>query len=550
MQQFPEYVERMQELQKYALKVVTRKGVITFDFDTLYAKTDTETYESIKKISENPNLTDQQKVLLMNDTYKKYLDEVKDTIREDVKKDVKDANRVKIDSIVDMVAPSFIISGVDEKPIINRTRMIAGLNSKDYIYHSIENRGLQSIKQSGTPSSGYLTRQLKFLMNDFVYKIGEDTENKGIMLPRYRVEGRTAPNGKIYPKHNGKLDPKDLVPVRSIVSKSNYDSIVTSDLISTLYTDIEDGNPIGLSFSSGITQSITQGALSLKHGGHERVIDESGILRAPENCRLDTSNPNWLILRCRGGKELKYPRPSNFVENNKDKYQKGDIIGTAYRTTSPIYQLNALIKLMRAKGSDGSRYFEKDNVLVSDCYCLESGEIHYIIDSEGIMKVTIGGREYYYEDESMYYYPEGTFINKYQRFCSGVVDISKVAGELNDINDIYQIFRSQFYELSSKSFKKNGIVSEGDNREELVEMVFTSLTRVKSDGIGGVDANFLGVAKSIKGSDSFYTLLSYGEAGRVVRKALENKVELQGDIMTNTVLGILLNNHLDDNFYK
>lgn len=262
MQQFPEYVERMQELQKYALKVVTRKGVITFDFDTLYAKTDTETYESIKKISEDPRLTDQQKVLLMNDAYKKYLSEIKDTIREDVKKDVKDANRVKIDSIVDMVAPSFIISGVDEKPIINRSKMIAGMNSKDYIYHAIENRGLQSIKQSGTPSSGYLTRQLKFLMNGFIYKIGEDPNNKGIMIPRYRSEGRTSPNGKIYPKFSGKPDPKDIVPVRSIVSKENYDFIVTSDLISNLYTDIEDGNPIGLSFSSGITQSITQGALS------------------------------------------------------------------------------------------------------------------------------------------------------------------------------------------------------------------------------------------------------------------------------------------------
>lgn len=280
------------------------------------------------------------------------------------------------------------------------------------------------------------------------------------------------------------------------------------------------------------------------------MIDESGILRAPENCRLDSSSPNWLILKCRGGKELKYPKPSNFVENNKDKYSKGDIIGTAYRTTSPIYQLNALVTLMKAKRSEGSRYFEKDKVLVSDCYALDSGELHYSLDSDGDIKVTIGAREYNYEDESMYLYPEGTKITKYQRFCSGVVDINKVASELSDINDIYQIFRSQFYELSSKSYKSSGIVSEGDNREELVEMVFTSLTKIQSDGIGGVDANFLGVAKSIKNSDSFYTLLSYGEAGRVVKKALESKVELQGDIMTNTVLGILLNNHLDDNFNK
>ena len=39
LQQFPDYIERLNEIQKYALRVVTAKGVITFDFDTLYAET-------------------------------------------------------------------------------------------------------------------------------------------------------------------------------------------------------------------------------------------------------------------------------------------------------------------------------------------------------------------------------------------------------------------------------------------------------------------------------------------------------------------------------
>ena len=80
MQQFPEYVERMQELQKYALMVVTRKGVVTFDFDTLYANTKTDTYKEIKRISEDPKLTDQQKLLMMNEKYKDYINEVKESL--------------------------------------------------------------------------------------------------------------------------------------------------------------------------------------------------------------------------------------------------------------------------------------------------------------------------------------------------------------------------------------------------------------------------------------------------------------------------------------
>ena len=60
-----------------------------------------------------------------------------------------------------------------------------------------------------------------------------------------------------------KPDESDLVPVRSIITKANDTSTVTSDLISTLYTDIEDGSPIGTSFSTSLTQALTQSALSL-----------------------------------------------------------------------------------------------------------------------------------------------------------------------------------------------------------------------------------------------------------------------------------------------
>lgn len=145
MQQFPEYVERLNELQKYALMVVTRKGVVTFDFDTLYADTDNDTYREIKDIADNPKLTDKQKLLMMNEKYKEYLVTVKDSLNEDIKRDVKDANRVKVDSIVAMVAPSLIVSGVDEKPIITRSTLIDGFTEKDFQVHAIENRSLQSI---------------------------------------------------------------------------------------------------------------------------------------------------------------------------------------------------------------------------------------------------------------------------------------------------------------------------------------------------------------------------------------------------------------------
>jgi len=149
-----------------------------------------------------------------------------------------------------------------------------------------------------------------------------------------------------------------------------------------------------MALATGFSESTTQDLLGLKHGGHERVLDRTGYLRAPKACKLSYDD-QWIYLKVRG-KELKYPKPENIVFMGETEYQEGDIVGTAYNTTSPIYRLNAMISLMKARGSAGIRYFEKDNVIVSDCYALESGKIEYGVDKRGDITVHIGGIEYEY----------------------------------------------------------------------------------------------------------------------------------------------------------
>ena len=155
----------------------------------------------------------------------------------------------------------------------------------------------------------------------------------------------------------------------------------------------------------------------------------------------------------RGG-ELKYPRPDNLVTLAKDKFEKGEIVCCAYNTSSPISKLNSMIDLMRARKSAGLRYFEKDNILISDCYAYDDGVIRYVEDKNGNIEVKIGDRSYQYNPECMYYYPDGTQIRKFDRICSGVVNMSNVISELGKdrLNDIYLIFRKQFYTLTDGGF--------------------------------------------------------------------------------------------------
>lgn len=388
------------------------------------------------------------------------------------------------------------------------------------------------------------------MTNNYKYEEGEDPENKCILIPRYRAAGRVSPDGKRYPLREVKPDEKDKVLVRSVITKFNQPDIVTPDLISTKYKDFTSGSAIGISFGTSITEAITQGTLALKHGGHERQLNTSSVLYAPKNIKSLREEDQFLYLVPQsGGSELKYPRPENLVLTPAKSYKSGDIIGTAYNTTSPIIKLNSLIKLMRANGGRNLRYYEKDNILFSECYAYEDGEIRYVVEKSGDIKVEIGNQRYTYNPQCLYYYPEGTKIEKYQRFCSGVVDMPRVVYRLGDnIRDTYILFRDQFYTLVDKGFASDSHLSPNSNQEELCEILFASLINIDYDQENDKidDIKYLGTNTGILNNGSFYTMLSYGYSKRVISKALKGETIIKNDIMTDTVLGLLINNQIDE----
>lgn len=360
--------------------------------------------------------------------------------------------------------------------------------------------------------------------------------------------GRTAPNGKVYPAVAKKND-DDLVPVRSIITKKNGNlNEITPDLLSKkfLETSIMEDSAIGLSMGTGFIESTTQSILGLKHGGHERILSTEGNLYAPKDCELREEG-KWLILKVRGG-ELKYPRPDNWVNLGQTKFKAGELIGTAYNTSSPVIKLSSALKLLQAKGGNGVKYFEKDNVPISDAYAYHEGIIKYRESKRGDIEVLIGDDVYSYNPTSLYYFPDGTKISRFQRFCSGVVNMKRVSSDLgNDISSIYNIFRKQYYTLMDNGFLKNGYVSPGAMQEEMVELVFAGLTKVsREDKKGEIsEVEFLGTQNSILGRKSFFTTLSYGWSNQIVSKAIKGNLDIEGDIMTETVLGLLLNDKLD-----
>ena len=146
---FEDGIEKARQIRQIAYKCVTKTGVVTFDYSTLYADTDNNTYKEIRKIADSKELTDKQKLVLLTEKYQKYEKEVESGFSSDLKKELERSNRVKMASIVAMNCPQFIVSGVEEKPIITQGNLLEGYSEKEYLAHAIENRSLQGIKQSG-----------------------------------------------------------------------------------------------------------------------------------------------------------------------------------------------------------------------------------------------------------------------------------------------------------------------------------------------------------------------------------------------------------------
>lgn len=399
-----------------------------------------------------------------------------------------------------------------------------------------------------------MNRQISFLLNNFRYFEEEtDPNNEGLLIPRYVASGRTDPKGKVYSEVTKKNE-DDLVPVRSIITKTSGELYkVGPDLLGKkfLRASFPNESNIGLSSGTSFSEATTQGLLGLKHGGHERVQDTSGNFYAPKDCELREEG-TWLILKVRGGKELKYPRPTTWVGLGKTKFSAGELIGSAYNSVTPAYKLNALISMMKARGTLGSKYFEKDNLIVSDCYAYNAGKIEYRDSGKNGIEVWIGSDRYMYTPEAMYYYPEGTEIKKFQRFCSGVVNMGTVTMDLGKdrLSDIFNIFRRQYYSLTSPTYKEYNspdmYVTSSDMQEEILELIFVGLTKIIRDGAGKIDdIKYLGTQGSILDRSSFFTTISYGWSNKSIQRALRGEVDLEGDAMTETILGLLIDNNLD-----
>lgn len=523
-------LERIKDIQNFCLKISTLSGATSVKISDLYLGIDKDYLNEIKKFENDDSIDPKTKELKIREIYDEFEKVELNRIPEGLKRIIDESGRAKSTELRDMAVQRLNVSP-DHKFHISDTTLAEGMSPEDYIWHAIENRATQDIKGGSVPQSGYLTRQFIYLASEYNFKDGDDKNNSGINIVESDAEGRTKLDGTIVKKS----DSNEIIKVRSIVTSTLKRGIITKDMLSDII-NYKSGSRVGMSLITSVTEQLTQKGLALKHGGslYNLDIDESsnkdikkdnGCFRAQENGTVELTDD--FILFHGETKEYKYPKCDNYTPtySANGQYKKGEVFGVCYREVTPAYKLDSVIKLCQAKSTTSRKKFSNNSKLVSECYAAKSGVIHYqLIDGE--MTVSIDDDQYWYNSESVYKYPDGTKVNKYDRICSGTLDLNSLTYRITDYVDLYYFFRIQFKELMGN-----------DLADELIEFIYVLLSNKTEDGV-----EIKSVTQNIYGSESFYKTLAFGYSSKSFGKIGYEGMDFISDPITSVMLSLITNN--------
>lgn len=508
-------VHKLQKLQEFVLEMVYLSGETTLPLEDIYSGLPNELTNNIKSIANSDKYSTEEKLMYIQKLHEDYLKSYMDILGEKgekVKLRITESSRMKMGAFLEMATPQ-ILYNADKSIYVSEHTLIDGLTEAEYAVHALNNRKLLELKFQAVPTSGYLTRQLSTLGQSLVLRPGDDPENGGIKIPRYRAEGRTLVKGGTV----GKSDSEDNVVVRSILTSTK--DYLTADMISTFNKIVFDSDGVdhkGTSFMMSLTESTTQKGLSLKHGGALRTVIEEDKMYAATDCTLELYD-KFFVLNFEDGYIAKYPRTASMVFNkSQEKFRKGDIICQLTKLYTFSYVLDCVIKLCRAVGRV-TLADVKNQIQFQRCISIVSGVLRYNFE-EGY--VSIGNERIEFRPDTLYFIPDGEEIEFGTKFCSGLENVQALMQNLVYI-ETYYIFRAQFRLLMPHI------------AEEIIECLFYLITN-RDDNV------FRGVLQSNVGNTSFVPNLAFGYAKRGLIKAVKGGSEIKKDTYTNSIINPFL----------
>lgn len=428
--------ELLNKLEKFSVEVLKRIGVTTLTLSDLYVDSNAYGKKFMEIIESDLSPTDKDFQLTKELSNVLGL-MINDLPVPDIKQKIKDSNRYKMEQLTSLIGPT-IIHNADGSMEVELTSHADGLGTKAYVEECINNRIIWGYKQALVSVGGYNARQMSVIAKAIQF---EPTPNTKEIDPIYLPN--ITPEDKEFLKNReviGESPIPGYVQVRSSIF--NGEALVYSNEIDSSIYKTASGNlrafNIGIDMMTSFSEPVTQSALGLKHGGREyNYTEESYRVKSP--CKIIGKEGSFIIVN-ENGNELKYPVPASSEVTTKSVLDKGEIL---YSSTAKEHVTAPLAKVSKFIDSITMIDQLKDAIL-SDCYALGEGTIHYDISA---MKVNIGGISHNYNPKDIYYYPEGAMIRKFTRISSGTLDIRYASSILKDDRLTFIIFRKQIHKL-------------------------------------------------------------------------------------------------------
>jgi len=320
------------------------------------------------------------------------------------------------------------------------------------------------------------------------HKNDKSDDTVGIILDGKYAQGRTdVKTGKVY-----KSPVMGLVRVKSFAT-SEREGVVCGDEISQYKFTTKDGDGIGASFASAITENLMQSGLAFKHGGNLRNLEQIIVKSVEEGC-VEEITENYILIV--GKHEYKYPITNNMILmdgiEEGSVVSKGDGILKQFNTTKPDHNLsliNTILDMNVADDNLGGKFEKVFSYIVSD------GEIHYGKDS-----FEVGGIHYTMNPNEVYFYPEGYKVTKGTRVSTGAPDILSLANFTKDEGLLYYIFYSFIVDV---------IGAFSNFNSEPFELLFK---QIRNEGYS--------VTNALTTSHNFIRHLNYGDSVSLMSKTI------------------------------
>lgn len=483
-------VKNHHELMLFSGHIVTFSGLTTVSLEDIFQTTPVT--DKIKKII-NSDMSDAVKYReLQGAVESEMMDQIKNLDSKNIIDIIQGGGKIKKSNLPPLFGPR-IEYDKDRGLTVYDCSIAQGFDEGAFVSHVKENRNILVVKKTGTPASGYMSRQVMNACSSFLLTEEKSKSKNGIVSKAKYVQGRTKIDGSKVTETGD-----TLVRVKSCVD-SGVSAISREELSSTteVLKLIQEGDAIGTNAAMSWTESIVQSLLALKHGG-AIVSPSKEKLKSISSGKVYEVTDKYIYVSSGNGM-FKYIRPKNFLlsgNTNGEDFDVGSVLGYSSKNVHAEYTLESVNVLLDSPSR--TDHVKKKDINRTFCYAPCDGKIVYNIEGEN-KNVKIGSVELPFHEDEIYIYPEGYMVTKGSRICGGVVNIDDYRKLFNnDIGWLFYIFKDQI----------ETITGNDDKISEIHEIVFKGIN-VK---------NKFSLGKATKNPGTFINKMNYGYAKEAIRE--------------------------------